>query len=86
MWNFLKTIDFFDIRYMLNSRREASMNTEGLVVNNSCNREIIKEICKVLPHIRVFIFSLTLSIKAIDLCYLAGLMITSYQSYSERVT
>jgi hypothetical protein len=42
-----------------------SMNTKDLVVNDDTQREEVEHVCKVVPHIRVSIFSRALCIEAV---------------------
>jgi hypothetical protein len=82
--NFLYSIDFINVTNMMQSRRKPSMNSKNLIVNNSTNWKIIKDIRKILPHFWISILLLALRIKSIDLCNLPCFMISSQQTNSVR--
>ena len=43
------------------------MKAENLILDNSCQRQIVEELCELFPDISVAIFSQTLIIEAIPL-------------------
>lgn len=53
------------------------METKDLVVDKSCEREVVEKICEILPYVCVAILSKTLIIKSVDLGDLAGLVVAT---------
>lgn len=53
------------------------MEAKDLLLNDSAEREVVKQIRKVLPNIGIAIFSKTLVIKTIYLSDLAALVVAS---------
>ena len=53
------------------------MNTEDLIVDHSCQRQVVENFCAVAPNIYRAIFSEALIIETVNLCDLSTLMITS---------
>jgi len=72
----------FNIIYILQTGRKASMNTEYSRVNRGCYRQKIKQVCEQLPYYRTSVFPLALSKESIHLSCLSSLMIASKQSKS----
>jgi hypothetical protein len=58
------------------------MQTEHLIFNHCCQRQQVKQICEILPNIRISILSQAFIIKAIDLCDLSGFVVASKDSDS----
>lgn len=56
------------------------MNTENLVINESRETEVVEDLSAVSPNIDGAILSKALVIKAIDLCDLTTLVVTTDQS------
>lgn len=53
------------------------METEDLVVDQGCQRKVVKEVGKVLPDVRVSVFAQTLVVKAVDLGDLSGFVVST---------
>lgn len=62
------------------------MDAEYLLVYDSGKREIVEDIRAVLPDVQAAVFSEAFVVEAVDLSYLAGLMVPSQQGYSALVT
>jgi hypothetical protein len=77
MRNFLDTINGANVVKGINGWGEASVETEDLVVDESGEREVVEEVCKVLPNVGVAVLAQALVVEAVDLCDLAGLVIAS---------
>jgi hypothetical protein len=58
------------------------MNAKDSAINNSAKREIIKDFTTPSPYITTAVFTLTFVVKAIDLGYLARLVVASNERYS----
>lgn len=57
------------------------MNTKDFIVNNGSESQVVKDVSAVSPNIDTSIFPQTLIIKAINLCNLAALVISTDESY-----
>ena len=53
------------------------MQAEYLILYDSCQRQIVKEICQVFPHVGVAILAEALVVETVDLSDLATLVIAS---------
>ena len=84
MGDFLNSVKFSNLIEAFEMRREASMETENLILNNSCHRQVVKKVSVVFPNICIAVFPITLVIKSIDLCNLSALMIASQNGNSVR--
>jgi hypothetical protein len=66
------------------------VQTEDLVVDESSERQVVEEVCKVLPDVGVAVLSQALVVEAVDLGDLAGLVVAAEDgdaagvSYFER--
>lgn len=61
------------------------MQTENLIVDKGSQREVVKEIGKELPHVRIAIFPQTFVIEAVDLCYLTRFVVAPEDGYALRI-
>lgn len=77
MRDFLKTIKGSNVVKSVNGRRESSMETEDLVLNQSCKWQVVKEVSEVLPNIGIAVLAKALIIESIDLGDLTRLMVTT---------
>lgn len=77
MWNFLYTVKGSDVIKSIDTWRKTSVKTEDLVINESCEREVVEEVCKILPYVGIAILSEALVIEAIDLGNLAGFVVST---------
>ena len=80
MWHLLYSVQVLDLVKRLKRWRQPSMQWEYLILNYSSQGQLIKELGEVLPHVSIAILALTLIIKAINLCDLSTLVITSQDS------
>ena len=53
------------------------MKAENLIFDDSCQRQVVKEVRQVLPDISIAVLSETLIVEAIDLCDLTTFMVTA---------
>jgi hypothetical protein len=53
----LDTIEGTDVVEGINAGRQPSVQAEDLIIDQRSKREIVEEICKVLPDVRVAILS-----------------------------
>lgn len=58
------------------------MQAEDLSINKSCQRQVVKQVCEVLPNVGIAILAEAFIIETIDLCDLPGLMVATQDCYS----
>jgi len=75
--HFLNPVELFNLVKAFNTRREPTMQTENLFLHNSCQRQVIKELSKALPHIWISVFSEAFVVEPINLCDLSWLVVSS---------
>jgi hypothetical protein len=85
MRNLLLSIQVSNVIQSIDRWREASMDAENLIINDSCKSEIVKYVCTVSPYIHTPILSEALIIEAVHLSNLSALVIPSDQSHSLRI-
>lgn len=73
----LDTIEGTDVVEGINTRRQPSVQAEDLIIDQGSKREVVEEVCEVLPDIRIAILSQAFVIEAVDLGNLARLVVTS---------
>ena len=47
-----------------------------LSINQGSQRQVVKEVCEVLPHVGIAVFPQALVIEAVDLCDLSALVVS----------
>lgn len=77
MRNFLDTVEGADVVKGINARGETSVEAEDLVVDKGGQGKIIKQVRKVLPDIGIAILAEALVVESVDLCDLAGLVVST---------
>lgn len=77
MGNFLDTVQGSDVVQSIDARRQTTVETEDLVIDQGSQGEVIEEIGKVLPDVGVAVLAETLIVEAVDLCDLPGLVVAS---------
>jgi hypothetical protein len=86
MRHFLLSINRSNAVKLLQLRRQPSMHTEDLFINESCKTHVVKQLCTVSPDIHTSILPYTLVIEAIYLSDLSAFMVASNQENSIRVS
>jgi hypothetical protein len=77
MRNFLYTVERSNVIEGVDARRQTAVQAEDLVVNQGGEREVVEEVCEVLPDIGVAVLSEALVVEAVNLCDLAGLVVSA---------
>jgi hypothetical protein len=77
MWNFLYAVKRADVVERVDARRQASVKTEDLIIDQSSEGKVIEEVGKVLPHIGIAVFPKAFVVKAVDLGNLTRFMIST---------
>lgn len=75
--DFLASVNGSDLIQGANVRGQAAMNAKNDAVYEGGDGEIIKDLTAVLPGVGSSILSLTLIVKAVDLCDLARLVVSA---------
>lgn len=77
MWNFLQAVQSSYVIQSVYGRRQASVETEDLSVDQRGERQVVKQVCEVLPHVSVAVLPQALVVEAVDLCDLPRLVVPS---------
>jgi hypothetical protein len=86
VWNFLDTVQSSDVIECVDARGETAVKTEDLVVDQGSEGKVVKEVGEVLPDISVSVFAKTLVVETVDLGDLTGLVVSSKNGDSLRVS
>lgn len=62
------------------------METEDLVLDEGSEGEVVEEVGKVFPHIGIAVFPQTFIVETVHLCDLAGLVVSTEDGDTLRVT
>lgn len=65
MWYLAEAVDNFDLIDGVYRRRETAVNTEYLIIDDDAQGEEIKHVRKIMPHIRIAVFSRAFGVEAI---------------------
>jgi hypothetical protein len=85
MRHLLDAVQRPDVVKSVNAGRQATVQTEDLVVDECGQREVVEKICEVLPDIGVAVLAEALVVEAVDLSNLPGLVVTSENRDALRV-
>lgn len=72
-----KSIDNLDLVDAMNTRTQAPMHAENLIVDHHAQREKIEHVGKIMPDIRIAVFAVAFSVKPVRLSYAARFVITA---------
>jgi hypothetical protein len=86
VWDFLDTVQSSDVIQCVDARRKTTVKTEDLVVDQGSEGEVVKEVGEILPDISVSVFAKTLVVETVDLGDLTGLVVSSKDGDSLRVS
>lgn len=75
--NLLDSVQRPDVVERVDRRTQAAMKAEDLVLNERGEGEVIEKVGEVSPHVGVAIFAQALVVEAVDLCDLAGFVVSS---------
>ena len=65
MRSLLNAIKLSNLIKSINGWRETTMETEDLVLNDSSQRQVVEELCELLPHIGISVLSQALIVETI---------------------
>jgi hypothetical protein len=85
MRNFLYAIEGSDVVKSVDAWGETSVEAEDLVVDKGSEGEVIEEVGKVFPYVRIAVLSKTLVVEAVDLSDLTGFVIAAKDCDALRV-
>ena len=77
VWNFLISVDESNMVQSPNVRRQSTMNTKYLFVNQCSNCKKVKDPATVAPSISIAVFRQTFVVKPIDLRNLSWLVVSA---------
>jgi hypothetical protein len=77
MWYFLNAVKRPDVIEGVNARRETTVETENLVVDQGGQREVIEKIREVFPDICVSVLAKALVVEAVHLSDLSRLVVST---------
>jgi hypothetical protein len=64
------------------AQRPTSMNTEDVIVYHHAQREVVKHVREMMPHIGVAIFAAALSVETVALRDTAGFVVAANEMHS----
>ena len=82
----LYTVESADVVKCINTWGETSVKTENLIVDESCEREVVEEIGEVLPYVGIAILSETFIVEAVHLSNLTRLVVTTEDGDALRIS
>jgi hypothetical protein len=77
MGHLLYAVERPNVIQCVDAWRQATMQTEDLVVDQGSKREVVEEVREVLPDVRVAVLAQAFIIEAVDLGDLAGLVVAT---------
>jgi hypothetical protein len=77
VWNLLNAVKGSDVVEGIDAWGETAVETKDLAVDKSGEGEVIEKVGEILPDIGVSIFTEALVIEAVDLCDLAGFVVSA---------
>lgn len=80
--NFLHPVQLPDLVEFVEGGGETAVETEDLVLYDRSQREHVKQVCEVLPHICRAVLSQALVIESVNLSNLATFVVASQNCYS----
>lgn len=86
MRNLLYPIQRSNVVQCIDAGRETAVEAEDLVFDEGGEREEIEKVGEVLPHVGVAVFAQALVVEAVDLCDLAGFVVTAEDGDALRIT
>ena len=86
MWYFPEPVDDLNLVYRMDRWRQPAVDTKDLVIYDNTQRQEVEHIGKVMPDVGIPIFSRTLGIEAVRLCYTSRFVVASDQVDSVGVS
>lgn len=85
MRDFLDAVQGADVVESIDGRAQPTVETEDLVLNESSEGEVVKEVGEVFPHVGVAVFAQALVVEAVHLGDLAGFVVSAEDGNTLRV-
>lgn len=76
MRDFLDSVELPNLIKSVDTGRQTTVETEDLSLNDGSQRQVIKELCEVLPHIRIAIFPQTFIVESVPIQVLERVIYT----------
>lgn len=86
MGNFLNAVEGTNVVEGVDGGTQTAVKAENLVLNKSGEGEVVEEVGEVFPDIGIAVFAQALVVKTVDLCNLAGFVISSENGDTLGVT
>jgi hypothetical protein len=83
--NFLEPVERANVVERVDRRTETTMQTEDLIFDQGSKGQVIEQVGKIFPDVRVAVLSQTLVVEAIHLCDLAGFVVATQDRNAPRV-
>mmetsp|Transcript_96302 Transcript_96302/g.171084 ORF Transcript_96302/g.171084 Transcript_96302/m.171084 type:complete len:257 (+) Transcript_96302:63-833(+) len=80
VWNFLYSVQLTDVVQGVQGRRDATVHADDLVLDDGCNRQVVKGVCEEFPNCGSSVSADAFIEEAVDLRNLATLVISTQQS------
>lgn len=77
MGNLLDTIERANVVQGVDTGRQTSVKAEDLVLDQGGKRQVIEQVCEVLPDVGIAVFAEAFVVEAVDLGDLAGLVVSA---------
>ena len=77
MWDFLDAVKRPNIVERVDARGETTVQTEDLIIDQGSERQVVEEVCKVLPNIGVAVLAETFVVETVHLGNLSRLMVST---------
>lgn len=77
VWNLLNAVERPNIVQSVDAGRQTAVQTEDLIIDQGSERQVVEQVCKVFPDIRVAVLAETLVVETVDLGDLAGLVVAT---------
>mgnify|MGYP001635523497 CR=1 FL=1 len=84
--NFLDAIKRPDVVESVNGWTQSTVKTENLVFDESSKGKVVEKVGEVFPHVGIAVFAETFVIESVDLCDLSGLVVSTKNRNTLRVT
>lgn len=83
--HFLNTVQSADVVQRVDTRRQATVQAEDLVVNKCCERQVVEKIGEEFPHVGVSVLAQTFVVEAVNLGDLSALVVATEDGDALRV-
>lgn len=86
MRHFLYSIERTDVVQGVDTGRQPTVQAEDLIVNQSSEWEVVKQVGKIFPDVCISIFAKAFIVESVDLGDLAGLVVSTEDCDTLRIS